>query len=98
MAFKAMGQLQGHPAEAVALLRDRLKVPRVDPQELALLIADLDSPQFAVRQKAVHALEKLGESAEAALRKVLEANPSLEARQRTESAPGKTTKRPGSPA
>ncbi len=84
VAFKAMGQLQGQPAEAVALLRDRLKVPRVDPQELALLIADLDNPQFAVRQKAVHSLEKLGESAEAALREVLEANPSLEARQRTE--------------
>jgi hypothetical protein len=51
---------------------------------LARLTANLDSDQFAVRDQATRELEALGELAEAALRKLLAAKPSLEARRRAE--------------
>jgi hypothetical protein len=48
------------------------------------LIADLDSNQFPVRDKATQELEKLAELAHPALKKALAGNPSLEMRQRIE--------------
>jgi hypothetical protein len=48
------------------------------------LLADLDSDQFAVRQKASQELELLGDRAEGPLRGVLDSNPSLELRKRVE--------------
>src|SRR5262249_25187500 len=47
-------------------------------------IADLDSEQYEVREKATLRLLKLGRVAEAAVRKALEDPPSLEVRRRLE--------------
>jgi hypothetical protein len=53
-------------------------------KDIARWVADLDSNQFATREKATHELEKLGEAAQPALRKALEDNPKPEARKRLE--------------
>src|SRR5262249_30216223 len=49
---------------------------------LASLIADLDSNQFAVREKAARDLERLGDSATAALREKLKDKPPMQTQQR----------------
>jgi hypothetical protein len=56
----------------------------VDERRLARLVADLDSDQFAERDQARAELEKLGESARAALRRALDGKPSAEVRRRVE--------------
>src|SRR5262249_9454450 len=63
-AYSAMRVLLASPGQTVALLKDKVK-PAVaaDPQRVSALIADLNSPQFAVRQKASEELAKMGESA-----------------------------------
>ena len=48
------------------------------------LIADLDSDDFATREKASQALAKLGSAATAALRRTLADNPSAEVRRRVQ--------------
>jgi DNA-directed RNA polymerase subunit F len=55
------------------------------------LLADLDGQGFARRQKAAEELEKLGPAAEAALRKALVDNPSLEVQKRLEQLLAKAT-------
>jgi HEAT repeat protein len=76
-----MAALHGQPRAAVALLRQHLRPSqRVDEKELTALLADLDSPKFAVRLKAVKALADLGERIEGALRQVLAGKPTLEVR------------------
>jgi hypothetical protein len=50
-----------------------------------LLLAELDSDDFEVREKSTAELAKLGEAVESALRKALEGKPSPEARRRVES-------------
>src|SRR5208283_5057345 len=57
-------------------------VPTIDPVRLQGLIADLESDDFTVRQKASEELEKLGDRAGPALRKALVGQPALETRQR----------------
>jgi hypothetical protein len=54
------------------------------PEQLARMIGDLDGDRFSVREKARHELEALGELAEPALRRAVEASPSLEMRRRAE--------------
>src|SRR5207248_888000 len=54
-------------------------------EKLSKLIADLDSEEFTVREKAATELAKLGVPAEPALKKALAAKPSLEVRHRIES-------------
>lgn len=56
----------------------------VDTKKIARWIAELDSDQFAVRDQATRELEKVGESAQPALRKALEGHPKPEARKRLE--------------
>src|SRR5262249_19031912 len=56
----------------------------VADEDIRKLIADLDANQFAVRQKATEALEKIGRPAAAALRATLAGQPSLEVRRRVE--------------
>jgi RNA polymerase sigma factor (sigma-70 family) len=82
-AFRAQGRLRASPAEAVALFRARLQpVAAVEAKRRATLIADLDSPNFAVRQQATAALKQLGGQAVAALREAEEKSGSLEMRRR----------------
>jgi len=84
-SFAAVSSLIQAPGQSVPLLRDRVKpIGAPDAQRLAQLIGNLDSNEFAVRQKASQELEQLGELAEPALRGVLDGNPPLEVRQRIE--------------
>jgi WD40 repeat protein len=84
-ALQAVSGLAAASAQAVAFLRERLEpaLP-VDPKRLDSLVADLDSQQFAARKRARLELEKLGERAGTTLRKALQGNPSLDARQELE--------------
>lgn len=86
-AARALRTLGGHPAGAVALIRERLKPAGSDPAQakrIAGWVADLESDKFPVRQKAATQLENCGELAEAALQKVLAGQPALETKQRVE--------------
>jgi len=69
----------------VALKLDSLTpppAPKADAKLVAKLIAELDSEQFQVRDKATEELKKLGRGAEPALREVLKGKPSVEVKQR----------------
>jgi WD40 repeat protein len=81
-AAHAMQRLTGHPEQAVALLRQRLKPAAVSKERLAQLVADLDDVRFDVREIATRELERLAELAEPTLRACLRAQPTLEQRQR----------------
>jgi WD40 repeat protein len=84
-AYQAMQKLMRTPNQAVAELGKHLRpIPNVDAAEVARLIADLDSEQFTVRQKARDALAQLGERAEPSLREAAKGELSLEARKRVE--------------
>lgn len=82
-AYKALRTLETDPDRAVSLLAERMRYkPSADAKQLASLIAQLDSDDFAVRERATTALRRLDWEAEPALCKVLENKPSLEMRQR----------------
>jgi hypothetical protein len=83
-AGRAVWDLVAAGDQAVSLLKDRVQPVRPAPAErVAVLVADLDSERFDVRERAAAELAKLGESAAAALRKALTAPPpSLELRRR----------------
>jgi WD40 repeat protein len=80
-AFRAASELATLPEQSVAFLVERLKpVAAPSPESIAHHIKDLDHDQFADREKARAALEKLGELAEPALRQGLKEKLSVEAR------------------
>jgi hypothetical protein len=82
-AQSAVAELIQAPEAALPFLERSL--PPVPPAKMAgivALIADLDHEQFARREKASQGLEKIGEPAVAALRKVLKERPSPEMRKR----------------
>jgi WD40 repeat protein len=82
-AYKAMQALAGRPAEAVALLKKRLRpVPALDAARLEKLLKDLESKEPAVQEKAEHSLEDLGALAEKAVRARLATGAPEEARKR----------------
>jgi RNA polymerase sigma factor (sigma-70 family) len=84
-AYEALCVLVQAPDQALPFLKQRVRPVRGgDAERVAGLIRDLDSPRFTVRQEATRALEKLGEAAEPALRKVPGERSSLEVRQRVE--------------
>ncbi|HYV39989.1 MAG TPA: sigma-70 family RNA polymerase sigma factor, partial [Gemmataceae bacterium] len=58
-AEKAIWQLAFAPKQSLPFLKERMLVPPAPAEQLAKLIADLDSDRYAVRQEAVQALEKL---------------------------------------
>jgi WD40 repeat protein len=85
VALPAMTRLLGSPAEAVALLKAKLRaVPGapLDETKVPQWLADLDSPAFARRDAAAKALEQYGYRAEPALRKAQLEVASLEVRRR----------------
>jgi RNA polymerase sigma factor (sigma-70 family) len=84
-AYAAVSKMVASPAQAVPFLKASLApVARADEAKLARLVADLDSDDFATREKASRELEKLGGAAAGALRKVLDGKPSAELRRRAE--------------
>ncbi len=95
-ALAAVEKLARSPA-AIGLLRARLQPAEpVAPERLATLIADLDHPQFALREQAIKELLQVGEPARPALGQALTRGPSLEARRRIEGLLDKLDG-PGSP-
>jgi hypothetical protein len=83
-AYRALATLAATP-RSVAFLGQHLRpATAADPAQVARLIGELDSQRFAMREKAVEELAKLGELAEPALRKMLATQPSLEFSRRLE--------------
>jgi RNA polymerase sigma factor (sigma-70 family) len=82
-AWAAMRKLGARPDLAVPFLRDRLRpVVAAEKEKVTRLLADLDSDQFAVRERAAAELEKLGETAAAWCRGRLDKASSAETRRR----------------
>jgi RNA polymerase sigma factor (sigma-70 family) len=82
-ADRAMRRLTGVPRQAVAYLQERLRpVGPADREQIAGLVADLENPRFAVRQRSMKALVDLREVAGPFLRQALEAKPSPELHRR----------------
>jgi RNA polymerase sigma factor (sigma-70 family) len=81
--YAAMEALRDVGPTAVAMLRDRLPpVPQIDSEKLAGWLRDWESDAFAVREQASRELERLGESAEPALREAASGGMVPEARER----------------
>lgn len=85
-AFAAIGLLTAAPEQAVPFLKSHLRpAPELaEAQQVARLIAELDSNEFAVRDKAREHLRQLGERAEPGLSEALKNKLPLEARKRIE--------------
>jgi WD40 repeat protein len=84
-AFRARWALTSSPDEALALLKEHLHPARpADTARLRQLLADLDSKEFAVRDRAQADLEALGDLAEPVLRQSLANKPTLETRRRVQ--------------
>jgi RNA polymerase sigma factor (sigma-70 family) len=85
-AFESIGLLTASPEQAIPLLKSKLRPAptATDRQDVARLIADLDSAKFAAREKAMEQLRQLGERAEPALTEYLKNKPGLEVRKRIE--------------
>jgi RNA polymerase sigma factor (sigma-70 family) len=82
-ADQAIRRLAAAPAQAIPLLRERLRpVPKPDAERVKRLIADLNSKQFAVRDRAEKELDRLEDRVAAALRQALERADSLEVQRR----------------
>ena len=82
-AFDAMMRLKRNPAPTVALLGERLRWKEADLQ-MGKLIQQLDSDDFATRQKASAGLEEIGERARPMLAKALTQPTSVEHKRRVE--------------
>ena len=82
-AFRAVHRLAAAPAQSVPLLKKRLKsAAGSDDPRIAILIADLDSDNYDVREKALTALGQVGPTIQTPLRRALEGQPSAEVRAR----------------
>jgi hypothetical protein len=80
-AYRAVVALGDQGERAVKFLAERLKpAAPIEPKRIDQWLADLDSPQFAVRNNARAELAALAERAEPALRARLKATTSAEAR------------------
>lgn len=81
--YRAIAVLSQAPAETLPLLRKHVRPARAgDTPSVARLIADLDSEDFKVREKATEELAARGSAVRAALRAALADNPSAEAKRR----------------
>jgi RNA polymerase sigma factor (sigma-70 family) len=83
--YAALLELAARPGQAVALLRDRLRPAEpVAAEAVRRWVDDLDSPDFARRDRASRYLAERGSQVERALREALPRSPSPEARRRIE--------------
>jgi HEAT repeat protein len=84
-AYRAVWALAFCPDDGVPFLGERLcPAAKATPEYMAQQVVELGSPRFANRQRAHLELEKLGDVAEAALRRGLGGQPTLEVRRRIE--------------
>jgi WD40 repeat protein len=82
-AYKAFLMLAARPEQTLAKLKKELHpAPAFDTKAIAGWIADLDSSNFALREKAKVALKQAGEAAWTALKRAIDNPSSLEARDR----------------
>jgi hypothetical protein len=86
-AYRAVCRLAAAPAAAVALLRQRLHpspaaLSEQDRAKVRRLIGELDSEEFAVRERAAKDLESLGELAQPAYTEAMSGTPSPEVHRR----------------
>src|SRR5262249_57464734 len=75
------------PARSLPMLEKRLTSSRpgvVSPTTLQRMVADLDSDEFEVREKATEELDRAGQQAQAALARLVSNPPSLEAKRRAQ--------------
>lgn len=81
----ALRILLSDPKRALTAFGERMQpVAPVEPQQLAKLIADLESNAFAARKKAAGELEKIGDLAETNLRELLKGQPAPDVRQQVD--------------
>jgi HEAT repeat protein len=84
-AHQAIWKLQTDSMSTVPFLRIHLTPTAVpNPKQVARLIADLDSDEFALRESATAELGKFGSTVETSLRNKLAEKPSPELRRRIE--------------
>jgi hypothetical protein len=83
-ALRALLALASRAEDVLPLLEQELKPVLLDPQRAARWLADLDSADFGVRQRATEEWLYVGPYAELYLRKALEEKPNLELRRRIE--------------
>jgi WD40 repeat protein len=84
-AFQSITTLVRTPGRTVALLGSRLKPATApEPRQVEQWIGDLNSPRFAVRERAGRKLDELGGLAESPMRKALQSSLPLEVRRRLE--------------
>jgi WD40 repeat protein len=84
-AYPGMCRFMKSPALSVPFLKEHLvPVPHADAKKIDRLIADLDSDEFEVRDRASRELAKFGERTGPALNALLKAKPSAETRRRAE--------------
>ena len=84
-AYRAIWALTASPEQTLPLLKDHLRpLAAPDPKATARRLADLDSDDFTVREKAEKELGELGDLVEPALCKALDEGPSPEVRHRVE--------------
>jgi WD40 repeat protein len=82
-AYKAIRAFSAAPAQTASFLGERLRPARsAKKEEVDRLIAELDSDDFQVREKAASELEELGGTVGPALRQVIAGRPSAEVRAR----------------
>jgi WD40 repeat protein len=89
-AYQAQRALLRAGKPVVPFLKAHLRpAMATDAKRITRLLADLDSEEFAVREKAAGEIEEMGEATEPALRKLLAGKPSSEVRRRAEELLGK---------
>ncbi|MEK7270577.1 MAG: hypothetical protein AAB215_06495 [Planctomycetota bacterium] len=81
-AYAAIAQFAAAAPGSLPFLRDRLRPPIPDPENVRRLVAALDADDFAEREEAMKRLGAMGHAVEIPLRKTLEASPSPEAADR----------------
>jgi WD40 repeat protein len=97
-AGAALASLVRTPGPSVAFLKSKLRPAEApDEKRLARLLADLDANEFAAREAASHDLARLGEQAEAALRRALKGSPSPEVTRRIKELLDKVERGPLAP-
>jgi WD40 repeat protein len=81
-AYRAVFRLVDASDRAVALLESKLRPAKVAADQIEAWVADLDSPDYALRERAQRALEGVGDQAAPALRRAAAGPPSVEVKRR----------------
>jgi WD40 repeat protein len=81
-AYQAVWRLAAAPKQAAPFLLKKLRASPPDAARVRRLLADIDDDAYATREQAAQDLEALGEAVEAALKKTLEGDVSVEVQQR----------------